>query len=169
MYRASENHVFTLSSFLTLYTQKSQGLALAVPTGRAAVLPSPPSLSWSFLTKCPFSSSSAACAVVVLNQGNNMAENKASHFAHHLLHLVHHAASQKQALTHFRGRWAWRGEGCWNCSSIEEIAARPCIGISAQGVARLKNDLFLVIAIGGVTQSDHIPSLVLLMATQMLP
>lgn len=68
-----------LSPFLSLYTQKSHGLALALSTGRkTSVLPSPPSLHPSFLMKCPLSSSSAALAVVVLHQGNNVAENKAS-------------------------------------------------------------------------------------------
>lgn len=61
--------------------------------------------------------------------------------------LVHHAASQKQTLTHFRGRWAQRGEGCWSCPSMEEISARLHMKISAQGMARLRNDLFLVIAV----------------------
>lgn len=92
--------------------------------------------------------SSAELARVVMHQGSNVAESKSSHFLDHILRLVHHTASQKQVLTCFRGRWSWRGKGCWSCSSTEEISARLCMRISTHCMVRPKNDFTLVIAIG---------------------
>jgi len=82
-----------LSPFSTVYTHKSQGLALAVSTGRkASVLPSPPYLL-TFLTKHPLCSPGAALAVIVPHQGNNVVENKAFNFTGQLLHLIRHAVA----------------------------------------------------------------------------
>lgn len=166
--------IFSRCHLFWLFTPRSHmvWLLLSPLAGKQLCCPHlPPSLSWSFLTKCPFSSCSAACAVIVLHQGNNVAENKASHFAHHLLHLVYHAASQKQALTHFRGRWAWRGEGCGllklllHWGNLCKTAHKDL----CPGRGQTEKWPFPCYCHGGITQSDHIPSLVLLMATQMLP
>lgn len=85
---------------------------------------------------------------LLLHQGKNVAENKASHFADQLLHLI-------TVLPHRSGCWHISGVGGHREARADEavharrkICGRLCMRICAQGMTRLRNHLSLVIAMG---------------------